>query len=64
MKRRKPRKPKTGARVWPGATNASTKRQQYKWRQLIGRVDAQGLNEHERQKRLDEGYRKIFMGGR
>jgi hypothetical protein len=50
---------------WHRALIAPTKRLQYKWHKLVEHVDSQlGLSKRERQKMIDEGYRKIFMGGR
>jgi hypothetical protein len=55
---------KRKGRVWPGALTASTKRQQYKWRQLLARVDALPLSGGQRQALLDEGYVRIFAKGK
>jgi hypothetical protein len=56
----KKRRRKKG-RVWPGALSPSTKRQQYKWRQLVGRLEnVRGISDTQRQILLDEGYKKIF----
>lgn len=61
---KKRKRKKSKGRVWPGAILPSKKRQQYKWRQLTSRIDADSsLGSGERQRLLDEGYRKIFMGG-
>jgi hypothetical protein len=49
-------------KVWPGALTPSTKRQQYKWRQLKARIDSDpSLSSGERQRLLDEGYQRIFQ---
>ena len=48
-------------RYWPGTLTRSTKRQQYKWRQLTSRLDALPLSDGQRQALLDEGYVQIFM---